>query len=161
MQTLLRLCILAFVAVCCPLAAQPVTANDQPAAALLIPADPAAALARAGTHEPRFIQQCGSSHWTGRVISSQAIHVRGFSCGVSEYGPEFKIWNARGAIMNVQIANPTDASMMQPGKWVTVYGRALVATEHNTVDYLIVKDAMVKAEFLSFCAPHEQTQSNC
>ena len=138
-----------------------VTPNDQPAAPTLLPADPIAALARAGTHEPRFIQRCGSMHVTGRVISSQAIQVRGFICGISEYGPEFKIWNSRGAIINVQIANPTDASMMQPGKWVTVYGRVFVATEHNTVDYLIVKDARVRVEPLSFCDPHEQTQSNC
>jgi len=49
---------------------------------------------------------------------------------------------------------------MQPGKWVTVHGRFLVAAEHNRADYPIVKDARVKVERQAFCAPLEQ-QGNC
>jgi hypothetical protein len=75
-----------------------------------------------------------------RVISTKAIMLPWFSCPLSLRvgGPDF------GEVtMNVRLADPADASKMQPGKIVVLTGNFKLATE-NHVDYLIADDAEVR-----------------
>lgn len=94
---------------------------------------------------------------TGRVITSKAIELHYFSCRREEQnslpllyvsGPckntsiPTSCANKRPLTMNVELADPADASKMHPGERVTLGGVFQIVTQNNG-DYLVVRDAKV------------------
>jgi beta-lactamase regulating signal transducer with metallopeptidase domain len=144
------------------------TPNSQAAAATLLPADPTARPATAGSNELPTVYRCNTKNVSGLVISPVAIRLQGFSCfsdgSVVNFGscpnarpdggrPDLTAANRlRGTvpspsckftvIMNVQLAKPADASKMQPGKIVRLAGDFRIARE-NHVDYLTAGNANI------------------
>jgi beta-lactamase regulating signal transducer with metallopeptidase domain len=116
--------------------------------------------AKSGPNEPRIKATCfdvPNNSVTGRVVSSKAIELHNFSCRREEQNglPLFYVpgpckntlvprscENRFPLTMNVELADPADASKMHPGALVTLKGIFRVYTQNN-VDYLFVQEAKV------------------
>ena len=125
---------------------------------------PVATPTKASSDELPTAYHCRNISVFGRVISSEAIRIPGFVCflgrveigatsinygscpAASTYDPFTKGYNGApckfDVTLNVHLADPGDASKMQPGKLVRLGGDFSVAKKQR-VDYLTVKNARV------------------